>query len=90
MRIALTRRLLSAALDGALDKASYHADPVFKVLVPEECPGVPAEVLVPRATWADGAAYDAEAHLLAGRFAANFEKYRAAVPAAVAAAGPLG
>ncbi len=90
MKIALTRRLLSAALDGALDKASYHADPVFKVLVPEECPGVPAEVLAPRATWADGAAYDAEARLLAGRFAANFEKYRAAVPAAVAAAGPLG
>jgi len=90
MKIALTRRLLSAALDGAFDKVSFHADPDFKVLVPESCPGVPAEMLVPRTTWADGAAYDAEARLLAGRFAANFEKYRAAVPAAVAAAGPLG
>ncbi len=43
---------------------------------------------MPRTTWTDGAAYDAQARLLAGRFAANFEKYRAAVPPAVAAAGP--
>jgi phosphoenolpyruvate carboxykinase (ATP) len=84
----LTRRLLAAALDGALDEATSHPDPVFRMLVPGSCPGVPADVLAPRATWADGAAYDAQARLLAGRFAANFEKYRAAVPAAVAAAGP--
>ena len=88
MKISLTRRLLAAALDGALDEATSHPDPVFRMLVPDSCPGVPADVLSPRATWADGAAYDAQASLLAGRFAANFEKYSAAVPAAVAAAGP--
>jgi phosphoenolpyruvate carboxykinase (ATP) len=88
MKISLTRRLLAAALDGALDEVTSQPDPVFRMLVPDSCPGVPADVLSPRATWADGAAYDAQARLLAGRFAANFEKYRAAVPAAVAAAGP--
>jgi len=90
MRISLTRRLLRAALDGELDGVSFAPDPVFKVLVPDSCPDVAPELLKPRATWSDGAAYDAEAGRLAGRFAENFAKYLGSVPAAVAAAGPLG
>ena len=88
MKIALTRRLVRAALSGALAGAAFHPDPVFRVLVPASCPGVPAEVLSPRTTWTDPGAYDAQAHAVARRFAENFEKYRAAVPSAVAAAGP--
>jgi phosphoenolpyruvate carboxykinase (ATP) len=90
MKIALTRRLVRAALSGALAAAAFHPDPVFRVLVPASCPGVPAEVLSPRTTWTDPGAYDAQAHAVARRFAENFEKYRAAVPPAVAAAGPQG
>ena len=88
MKIALTRRLVRAALSGALANAAFRPDPVFKVLVPDSCLGVPAEVLSPRTTWADPAAYDAQAQVLARRFEENFEKYRAAVPPEVAAAGP--
>jgi len=88
MKIALTRRLVRAALSGALAGAEFHADPVFRVLVPTSCPGVPDELLSPRATWTDAAAYDAQAHMLARRFAENFAKYESSVPAAVAAAGP--
>jgi len=69
---------------------SFAPDPVFKVLVPDSCPDVAPELLKPRATWSDGAAYDAEARRLAGRFAENFARYVDSVPAAVAAAGPLG
>ncbi len=88
MKIALTRRLVRAALSGALTAAGFHPDPVFKVLVPDSCPGVPPEVLSPRTTWTDASAYDAQAGLLAGRFAENFETYRAGVPSEVAGAGP--
>jgi phosphoenolpyruvate carboxykinase (ATP) len=49
-------------------------------------PGVPAEVLDPRNTWADKAAYDAKAKDLAARFRANDAKY--VLGDAVRAAGP--
>ena len=63
-------------------------DPVFGVDVVTECPGVPSEILVPRDTWADKAAFDAAERKLAGLFRANFEKYAAGVSAEIAAAGP--
>ena len=89
-----TRALLSAALDGSLDAGNFRPDDSFGLLVPEACPGVPAEMLMPRNTWADKRAYDDTAQDLIGRFQANFLKYadhvdekvRAAAPVAVVAA----
>jgi phosphoenolpyruvate carboxykinase (ATP) len=49
---------------------------------------VPKEVLSPRDTWPDAAAYDAQARKLATMFRENFEQYRTEVPASVVAAGP--
>ena len=63
-------------------------DSTFGFQVPRSCPGVPAEVLDPRRTWPDGAAYDAAAARLAGRFIANFAQYADQAPPEVAAAGP--
>jgi phosphoenolpyruvate carboxykinase (ATP) len=88
MRLAHTRAMVAAALSGALDKAAFRTDPVFGVEVPVAVPGVPAEVLTPRQTWADPAAYDAQARKLATMFRENFEQYRSQVPDNVAAAGP--
>jgi phosphoenolpyruvate carboxykinase (ATP) len=51
-------------------------------------PGVPSEVLSPRTTWSDPAAYDAQALKLTRMFRENFEQFRAEVPASVADAGP--
>ncbi|HCF64618.1 MAG TPA: phosphoenolpyruvate carboxykinase (ATP), partial [Chitinophagaceae bacterium] len=62
--------------------------PVFGMMMPKECPGVPAEVLNPRNTWADATAYDAKAKELAGLFIKNFEKYASGVEAEVLAAAP--
>jgi phosphoenolpyruvate carboxykinase (ATP) len=56
--------------------------------VPAAVPEVPAELLTPRSTWADVAAYDAQARRLATMFRENFEQYRPQVAEAVAAAGP--
>jgi phosphoenolpyruvate carboxykinase (ATP) len=90
MKIQLTRAMIHAALDGALDSAAFTRDPVFNLEVPAACPGVPPEVLRPRGTWADGAAYDASAARLAGMFRDNFQKFEADVAPEVRAAGPTG
>jgi phosphoenolpyruvate carboxykinase (ATP) len=49
---------------------------------------VPTDVLQPRATWADGAAYDEQARKLATMFSENFEKFAAGVSEAVRKSGP--
>ena len=89
MAINHTRAIVNATLDGELDNVQTTTDPVFGLSVPVECPGVPAEVLNPRSTWPDAAAYDAQANKLAGLFQENFSKYADDVPEAVRSAGPL-
>ncbi|GAB4283717.1 MAG: phosphoenolpyruvate carboxykinase (ATP) [Deferrisomatales bacterium] len=74
MDIALTRAIVEAALSGALDGVPYEEDPLFHLSVPKECPGVPPEVLSPRNTWSDPAAYAARAQKLAREFSAHFDK----------------
>jgi len=74
MNLAYTRAMVTAALNGELEKAEFVTDPVFGVQVPTTCPGVPAEVLQPRDTWADKEAYDRQAKELVSRFAENFAK----------------
>ncbi|MGH7527411.1 MAG: phosphoenolpyruvate carboxykinase [Gemmatimonadales bacterium] len=88
MKLAHTRAMVRAALAGATDKAKFVKDPVFGFEVPAAVPEVPSDVLSPRATWADPAAYDGQARRLATMFRENFEQYRPQVPEAVAAAGP--
>ncbi len=88
MPIAVTRKLLSAALDGSLTQAPVYADPHFGFSVPEEVPGVDAEVLHPRSTWNDPEAYDRQAADLVSRFSANFARYEDNVDAAIRAAAP--
>ena len=88
MRIGTTRALLSAALSGALDGVATERDPVFNVDVPVSCPGVPAEALRPRSTWADPSGYDSQARKLAGMFADNFRAFEADADAETRQAGP--
>jgi phosphoenolpyruvate carboxykinase (ATP) len=89
MKIAYTRAMIDTLLSGGLDDVRYEVDPVFGLLVPQSCPGVPEHVLNPRLTWADPAAYDAQAQKLAAMFKANFAQFTDAAPAEVIAAGPL-
>ncbi len=88
MKLSYTRAMVNAALAGELAGAEYVSDPVFGVDVPVAVPGVPREVLRPRDTWADGAAYDAAAAELAAMFKANFEQFADQVSDAVKTAGP--
>jgi len=88
MSIGHTRALLSAALGGQLEGVQYRTDPTFGFEVPTTVPGVPAEVLDPRATWADPAAYDRAARDLGERFRKNFLEFEKDVSEAVRMAGP--
>ncbi len=89
MKLAHTRAMVQAALSGILDNASFRTDPVFGLSVPTAIPAVPTEVLEPRVTWSDGAAYDVQAAKLARMFRENFRKFEGASEA-VRNAGPKG
>ncbi|MGI6200905.1 MAG: phosphoenolpyruvate carboxykinase (ATP) [Christensenellales bacterium] len=87
MSIKYTRAMVTAALNGDLEKAGFELDPIFNVLVPTSCPNVPSEVLNPINTWADKEAYKATAEKLAKMFVENFKKYTD-MPKAIVEAGP--
>ena len=87
-KLAYTRAMVNAILDGRLANAKFTPDPVFGLPIPDAVPGVPSEVLQPRSTWADKAAYDAKAKELAQRFRGNDAKFE--LPENVRAAGPRG
>ncbi|GAB1430997.1 phosphoenolpyruvate carboxykinase (ATP) [Ignavibacteria bacterium] len=75
MKIDYTRALLRAVLSGDLKNAEYVTEPFFGLQVPTSCNGVPSEILNPRNTWADVAAYDAKAKHLVGLFAENYKQF---------------
>jgi phosphoenolpyruvate carboxykinase (ATP) len=89
MKISYTRAMVRAALSGALDGTPTFTDAIFGLHIPVDVPRVPPDVLNPRKTWKDGAAYDAQARKLSEMFRKNFEKF-GAVDAGITQAGPRG
>ena len=88
INLTYTRAMITAALGGALDNVEYQTHPVFGMAMPLSCPGVPTDLLNPRHTWPDTAAYDEMAARVAGWFVTNFEKYASGVSAEILQAGP--
>ncbi len=88
MKLKFTRAIIDAIHAGTLAQAPTVEDAVFGLAVPTACEGVPAEILQPRNTWTDKAAYDAAAKKVAGLFKENFKKYEAQASAEVRGAGP--
>jgi len=70
MDIALTRRLIHAALDGSLADAECQEDKLFHLCIPRSVQG--SAIKHPRDTWVDKAAYDERARKLASEFSAHF------------------
>ena len=77
MPLPQTRALVNAAVSGELDKGSFREVPVFGLKVPASCTGVDDNLLEPRKSWADPAAYDAKAEELKSRFEQEFAKHKA-------------
>ena len=88
IKLKYTRAIIDAIHSGALASAATVEDPVFGLAVPTSCPEVPAEILQPRNTWADKAAYDDKAKRVAQLFRDNFKKYEAQASAEVRGGGP--
>jgi phosphoenolpyruvate carboxykinase (ATP) len=88
MPIRVTRRLLTAALDGSLSRADFRRDPYFGFAVPTSVPGVEPHILYPVKTWQDKAAFAETAKRLVKMFEDNFKRFEAHVDADVKAAAP--
>jgi phosphoenolpyruvate carboxykinase (ATP) len=89
IKLSYTRAMIAAALEGKLDGASFNAHPVFGMMMPDNCPGVPPAILDPKNTWDNKTAYDKAAIHLAQQFIKNFEKYAAGVTEEILAAAPV-
>jgi phosphoenolpyruvate carboxykinase (ATP) len=88
INLSYTRSMIGAALSGQLEEVDYQLHEVFGLQMPVSCPGVPAQLLHPRDTWKDAAAYDAKADELASRFNKNFRQFEDKTEASVSAAAP--
>ncbi len=73
--LPLTRIMVNAALSGYLRDITCHEDPIFRVMIPDSCPGLQdCAMLDPVNTWDDKAAYTDRALKLANDFKNHFEK----------------
>jgi phosphoenolpyruvate carboxykinase (ATP) len=75
MDLKYTRAMVTAALNGELEKVRFKHDDIFNLDIPTSCPGVPSEILDPRNTWSDKNEYDLSANRLAELFVKNFQKF---------------
>ena len=87
INLPYTRAMIREALNGKFKNIEFVEHPVFKIMMPKECPGVPKEMLDPKNTWTDKEAYDAAAKELALKFNENFKKF-GSVSEDIVKAGP--
>jgi phosphoenolpyruvate carboxykinase (ATP) len=90
IELAVTRRIIDAIHAGALNGAAVETDPIFGLAAVREVQGVPADMLIPRRSWADPAAWEEAARRLAGQLRENFAGYATEAGSDVVAAGPPG
>jgi phosphoenolpyruvate carboxykinase (ATP) len=91
MKLKYTRAMINAVLNGDLglyDYDHYHIHSVFGVAQPRSCPGVPTDVLSPRATWNDDEAYYTTAFKLTNAFRDNFKQFEAFASEEIRRGGP--
>ncbi len=88
MKLSYTRAMITAALNGEFDNTEFEELPIFKLRMPKACTNVPTEILNPRNTWTDKAAYDSKAIDLAVQFVKNFAQYADGASEEILSAAP--
>ncbi len=88
INLKYTRAMIAAALEGKLDNVHYDPHAIFGVMMPEECPGVPSEILHPSNTWKSRVEYIKKAKELAKAFVDNFKKFESHASKEILAAAP--
>ncbi len=86
--LPVSRAIVQAVLNDALGYVHFTQEEIFGLWIPNRCPGVDCDLLVPRRTWRDRNAYDEVASRLAGRFQNNFSRYADMVDESIRKAGP--
>lgn len=89
IKLKYTRAMISAILEGALEKVDYETHPIFGLHMPKSCPGVPSEILDPMNTWLQKGAYVSKAIQLAHSFHLNFDKFVSEASEEIINGGPL-
>jgi len=89
MSLKITRALITAALEGDLENVNYETHEIFGLNYPTKCEGVPSDLLSPRNTWTDKAAYDKKANELATKFNNNFKQFADNANNEILAASPI-
>ena len=88
IKLEYTRAMITAALEGKLENVDCKPHPIFGMMIPTNCPGVPSAILNPRDTWTNKEDYDVQSIDLAKKFRLNFEKYASGVGEEILHAAP--
>ena len=91
MPLKYTRAMITAVLNRDLNNytyENYHIHSVFGVAQPRSCPGVPKELLSPRATWNNDDAYYKTAFKLSNAFRENFKQFEEFASEEIRRGGP--
>ena len=88
IKLKYTRAMIDAIHNGDFDNVETVTDPHFGFEIPTSCPGVPSEVLLPRMTWEDKAAFDMTKEKLVKLFQDNFMAFAEGVNREILEAGP--
>ena len=89
IKLKYTRAMISAILDGDLEKVDFEQHPIFGLNMPKYCPNVPTEILDPMNTWLQKGGYISKAIALAHSFHLNFEKFSEHASEEIMEGGPL-
>ena len=89
IKLKYTRAMISAILEGELEKVDYEIHPIFGLHMPKYCPGVPTEILDPMNTWLQKGGYISKAIQLAHSFHLNFDKFASEASEEIMKGGPL-
>tara|TARA_R110002050_G_scaffold291623_4_gene446307 strand:- start:1221 stop:2858 length:1638 start_codon:yes stop_codon:yes gene_type:complete len=89
IKLKYTRAMITAILNGDLDKVDYDQHPIFGLHMPKYCPNVPTEILDPMNTWLQKGGYISKAIQLAHSFHLNFEKFASEASEQIIEGGPL-
>jgi phosphoenolpyruvate carboxykinase (ATP) len=89
IKLKYTRAMITAILNGDLEKVDFEQHPIFGLFMPKYCPNVPTEMLDPMNTWLQKGGYVSKAIQLAHSFHLNFEKFASQASEQIIEGGPL-
>ena len=75
MELNHTRKMVSASINGDLERVQYRHDNIFNLEIPLSCPEIPSKILDASSSWSNEQQYIVAAKRLAHLFIENFKKF---------------